>query len=153
MAKQLPTPTIELVKDLGRQYDSNQLTDFALRRLFHLYPKNTEASQVLLKVAALNALYHTQILALETVALHIVSLDIDESLRIGDHGVVNRMAWVKIGRAGAEEVRCNYSFATKYCWWHNHSAFPIWDSRVDQAIWLYRKQYNFKNFQRRTLWD
>lgn len=154
MSKLLPTPTADIVTELGRQYDADPFPDQALEKLFALYPKNTEPSEVLVKVAALNALYHAAILALETVAKHIVSLNIDAPLAAGDLSVVGKIARVKVGIKGREKERTNYSFATKYCWWHNHAAYPIWDSRVDKALWLYARQCPaFKTFRRQDLWD
>jgi len=32
-----------------------------------------------------------------------------------------------------------------------NTTYPIWDSRVDRALWLYRKQYDFKDFSRHDL--
>jgi len=62
--------------------------------------KKAQPSEVLVKVAALNALYHAAILALETVAKHIVSLNIDAPLAAGDLSVVGKIARVKVGIKG-----------------------------------------------------
>jgi hypothetical protein len=122
MKERLPTPSVDLVREWGRKYDEYPLTDFALRRVFHLYPKNVVESQVLLKVAALDALYRTHIFALETVARHIVTLNSDSDLIAGDHDIVDRIARVKITSKGEAKERKNYSFSSKFCWWHNHSS-------------------------------
>ena len=104
MKERLPTPSVDLVREWGRKYDEYPLTDFALRRVFHLYPKNVVESQVLLKVAALDALYRTHIFALETVARHIVTLNSDSDLIAGDHDIVDRIARVKITSKGTQEL-------------------------------------------------
>jgi hypothetical protein len=54
---------------------------------------------------------------------------------------VDRIAKVTIRSSG--KVRYNYSFATKYCSWHNPEAYPIWDSRVDRYLWTLQKQEHF----------
>ena len=57
-----PNPTPELVECACREFDEeNRVTENALRNLFQCFPHNTEASEVLLKVLALNDLYSTRI--------------------------------------------------------------------------------------------
>ncbi|HUB82158.1 MAG TPA: hypothetical protein VMB03_25350 [Bryobacteraceae bacterium] len=62
MKKSLTLPTSELVKTACDEFDrENAEVEGALTELFRQYPENTDARHVLLKVAALNALYSTQI--------------------------------------------------------------------------------------------
>ena len=51
--------------------------DRALKRLFRAYPVNDEIESVLLKVAALNALYRTQILDVYGMAEHVLGQRIE----------------------------------------------------------------------------
>ena len=146
----LPTPTQNLVQSYVQRYDAAQApVDHALAKLFGLFPENTRIEDVLLKVVALNDLYRTGILATYQVAEHILQLDIDPLLLAGAREAVDRIAHVRLGR----KVRNNYSFATKYCAWHNPVAYPIYDSFVDQMLWGYHKQDTFAAFQRQALWD
>ena len=74
----LPPPTVDLVIEECRLYDEdpfNKLGDKALQELLELFPENTVASQVLLKVLVLDRLYHTRILEIhvERFARHISS--------------------------------------------------------------------------------
>jgi len=124
--------------------------DLALQLVFDAWPGNAEMSQVLAKVVTLNRLYSTSILDVHGVARHIVSLEIDERLRASDLGLVTRIASF-IQSDG--KSRYNYSFATKYCAWHNPSGFQIYDKRVDSAIWGYKKDFGFAVFRRYDLRD
>lgn len=93
----------------------------ALSVLVRHFPRNVELPHVLLKVVALNKLYSTNILDVETVARPITGLRIDAPLSGGSSQAVDLIASVRI----AGKVRYNLSFATKYCSWHNPTAYPI----------------------------
>lgn len=135
MAKtfQFDYPTPELVKEYVDKFDNdNNRSDFfkdsAIIKLFDKFPNNTELDEVLAKVTLLNAFYSTQILDIDLldVARDIVALTIDSSIR-GDNidiDVVNRIAYDE-GRLYQRKL---YSFASKYCSFHNPAKFPIADS-------------------------
>ncbi|HLY28770.1 MAG TPA: hypothetical protein VKQ72_20665 [Aggregatilineales bacterium] len=147
---QLPVPTEELVQSYIQQFNqSEDVVEQALSKLFGLFRTNTVHDEVLLKVVALNALYGTGILATRKVAEHIVSLKIDPGLGAGQTEVVHRIARIEI----AGKNRNNYSFATKYCSWHNPIHYPIFDSFVEEMLWGYRKRDGFSSFQRQDLWQ
>ncbi len=113
-----------------------KLQDRALEWLFLSSP-NTDPVKVLLKVAALNDFYGTQIKDTYTVAAHIVSLaGFDQRLLDEDLEVVNDMATVNFSRG---PVRL-YSFASKYCAHHSRQAFPIYDYYVGEMLLYYREQ-------------
>ena len=78
---------------------------------FALCPENTDMSDILLKVAALNDFYSTNIFSVYPVAKHILSLGIDERLKVGDVTLVSDIQKVNINGVGKNF----YSFATKYC--------------------------------------
>ena len=146
---QLPVPTEDLVKSYIYQFDQSQVVvERALSKLFGLFPENTASEDVLLKVVALNDLYRTGILATYKVAEHIVGLNIDPLLKARQPDVVDLIAHVRLG----SKIRNNYSFATKYCAWHNSTEYPIFDSFVGQMLWSYRKQDKFSSFRRQDLW-
>ncbi len=146
---QLPYPTEELVQTYIKQFDQTQtVVERALTNLFQLFPKNTALEDVLLKVVVLNDLYRTTIFATSQVAEHIVSLNVDTLLGEGQSEAVDMISRVRLGN----KIRNNYSFATKYCAWHNPSAYPIYDGFVDQMLWAYRKQDKFDTFLRQDLW-
>lgn len=114
--------------------DENAITEQALHDLFEQYPRNDKLPYVLLKVVALNRLYSCGILAVHDVAGHIYEQaeDVDRELAKGSPEIVDKIAKVTIAATGKE--RKNWSFATKYCSWHDPLAYPIWDSRVAKYL-------------------
>jgi hypothetical protein len=146
---QLPYPTEDLVRAYIKQFDEAQtVVELALAKLFQLYPKNTALEEVLLKVIVLNDLYRTAIWATYRLAEHIVSLGVDPLIREGLSEAVDLIAHIQLG----DKTRNNYSFATKYCAWHNPSSYPIYDGFVHQMLWAYSKQDRFDTFLRHDLW-
>lgn len=140
----LPHPTVERVQVEGDKFDrENQLVEEALAQLLRAFPHNTENSQVLIKALVLNNLYKTRIrdIDMETVAAHITGLDIDQHLARGSLHAVDLI--MNIG--GIDRP---FSFATKFCSWHNPTAYPIYDGNADEALWAYRNQDHFANFRR-----
>jgi len=150
----LRIPTSELVRVTCDTFDRNNLiVKQALSELFSLFVPNTNLPHVLLKVVTLNRLYSTQILAVMDVARHIHdnAKNIDSALSAGSHEIVDKIAKVTI----QGKVYNFFSFATKYCSWHNPKSYPIYDSRVDKYLWSLRKQERFTEdpFAHDELWD
>ena len=149
----LPVPTPEAINARIRQYDREQEgIERALSKLFTTFTGNIVYENVLLKVVALNALYGTGILAVHQVAQHICNSNIDSMLVAGNPDVVEKVAIVQIG----SKFRNNYSFASKYCSWHNSDAYPIYDSYVANILWAYSKQDTknaFDSFYRYEAWS
>jgi hypothetical protein len=136
----LKKPTKELVEKYQRQFEyKNTAEEDAVRELFKVFPDNKDYRGVLLKSIVINSLYATQIGAIVAVAQHIFRLNIDARLKIGDPLLVDQIA--KVTFSGKERRNC--AFATKYCSFHNPSAFPIYDSFVDRVLRAYQKQDRF----------
>jgi hypothetical protein len=145
----LPKPTVELVREVGERFDrENEDTESALTWLVKHCPQNTSGSEILLKVAAINQLYSTQIYAVRIVADHIAKLNIDADLDARSLQLVDKVASVKIG----DKSRYNLSFASKYCSWHRPESYPIYDARVEACLWAYRLQFGLR-FARKDLWN
>jgi hypothetical protein len=128
-------PTQDLVRSACKEFDEgNAIVEAALRELFQQYPHNDNEPQILFKVVILNRLYSTNIFAVHDMAHHIwmQGKDIDSALAEGDPEIVDKIAPVTI--TATLKGRNNYSFASKYCSWHNDVAYPIWDSRVDRYL-------------------
>ena len=127
-----------------------KLQEEALDKLFfELLPSNEEISDILLKVAALNDFYSTNIFSVYPVAEHILSLKIDERLRQGDATLVNEIQNVTINGV----TRKFYSFSTKYCSHHNPNEYPIYDSYVEKVLKYFRKTDKFFNLKNADLKD
>ena len=148
-----PLPSVgqvEFFLEKWRNLENYRLQEDALNRLFFvLCPKNTDISDILLKVSTLNDFYSTHIFSVYEVARHILSLAIDARLKAGDITLVRDVQHIVID--GAEKNF--YSFATKYCSHHNPYEFPIYDNYVDRVLRHFRKNGGFCNFQDEDLKD
>lgn len=142
----VPTPSKEQVEHYLAKWDtleSYRLQENALNALFFkLCPKNTDISDILLKVTTLNDFYSTNIYSVYPMAQHILSLNIDARLEAGDITLVNDIRHI---------ARDCYSFATKYCSHHNPSAYPIYDSFVDKVLKYFRNRDSFASFTNEEL--
>ncbi len=126
------------------ELENYHLQEDALNKLFFtLCPENTEMSDILLKVAALNDFYSTNIFSVFPVAKHILSLKIDDRLKSGDIALVSDIQKVTIN--GVEKNF--YSFATKYCSHHRPLDFPIYDSYVEKVLCYFRDRDKFASFK------
>ncbi|CAG0954309.1 hypothetical protein ANAEL_00245 [Anaerolineales bacterium] len=150
MSKDIQIPTAELVQEYINKFDSNKdlvVVEDVLSELFGKYSQNCSLRDVLIKVSVLNSLYSTQIYAVVETAKHIVEVNIDNDLRMGMIEVVEKIARVEVGG----KIRTNYSFASKYCHWHQPEMYPIYDSYVDQLLWAYHVQRQFEVFKQADL--
>jgi hypothetical protein len=148
----LPEPTIDFVQSKITQFNhDNEDLESDLTTLIACFPKNVDMSHVLIKVAAINLLYSTQIRAVRKVAEVIFRSGIDPNLESGSDEAVTAIAKVEFNG----ETRYNYSFATKYCSWHKPELFPIYDSRVDFCLRSYQAKDRFAKtrFTQNDLWD
>ena len=133
------------LRDVGRKcYEANGPIEWVLTQLFEKFPKNTDLGEVVVKTKVLNVLYSTQIRAVNIVARHICSLAIDADLKDGNPEIVDGVAKVQL----SDKVRNNFCFASKYCSWHNPTAYPIYDANVEACLWCYRRQDGFATFAR-----
>lgn len=133
-ANYIPTDSeVQKYLDAWDNLDDCVSHEVALTLLFSTYPNNTEVSEVLIKCLVLNDFYSAGVRAIDIqkMAENIVSCNIDNRLKKGDWSVVNEIS--KCGK------RNYYSFATKYCNWHNQFNYPIYDSFVDEVLWALNK--------------
>jgi hypothetical protein len=151
-------PCADDIEKAGIEFDrENKDIEEALWDLFGHYSENSSISHVLLKVTALNVLYSTQIRLYSNrtptildVAHHIANLGIDSDLRLGSPEIVDRIAKLRVKD---KADRYYYSFATKYCSWHNANSYPIFDSRVVQYLCYLRDHECIGRFSQAALWD
>ena len=129
------------------------LPDYALQEkvladIFTKYPNNTTLAEVILKVNLLNAFYSTGILDVATVARHIVTQHVDTDIQNGNVAVIDKIARVK------HNGKCwnHFSFATKYCSFHQPQKFPIFDSFIAECFSQLSKNNYFQNkFPKQTI--
>lgn len=146
----LPQPTPALVAKHMRAYEAEPaggLPDEAVAAVFRAFPQNDQTGLVLAKVAVLNSLYSTNILAVRDVALSITNARIDPVLSQGSPDVLPLLAEHLIGG----RLRNNFSFATKYAHWHRQDVYPIYDSFVKQQLLAYQRQDQFAAFRSQEL--
>ena len=147
-------PTAEEVKEYLKRSKENENAnnkELALKKLFHeLCPDNNNIADVLIKCSALNDFYSTNIFDVYSIAQHIVKMNIDNRLRIGDPKLVKDIAEVKVGKSKTK--RTFYSFATKYCSHHQEELYPIYDSYVERVLWEFKKRGDrYSAFKREDL--
>lgn len=113
---------------------------------FERFPQNSETAQVLLKVLVLNKLYNARVrdIDVEPLARHIASLRLDPALQKGAPNAVTLIT-------NCEKLKKYFSFATKFCSWHNPVAYPMYDGNVDECLWSYQRQDRFAKFHRQDL--
>ena len=137
--KIIPTPCIQEVEKWLKHWDS--LPDYteqekALDKLFFgEFKANDNLQNILVKCSTLNDFYSTNIFKVYNVAVHILSLNIDERLNNNDPTLVNDIAKLTIN--GKDKYF--YSFASKYCSHHNPLNFPIYDSYVEKVLKHFRR--------------
>jgi hypothetical protein len=136
----------QAIKTFDNEYERYERL---LKRLFQEeHPHNTDIYDVFPKVAVLNVIYSTRIIAVSQVAEHILKQEIDCLLADGSLEAVRRIANVKI----REKKYCFYSFATKYCNWHNPDAYPIFDKNACACLLDYKRKDCFAGFKLDDLW-
>lgn len=131
---------INLAKEKFISNHKTQLPAVAIKKLFTKFPLNNKAEDVLLKATVINSLYSTNIYDIIRVAENIVIKNIDGLILQKDLSVIDLIAFghgIK-NKKGTE--RRFYSFATKYCHFHNGNEYPIYDSYVELALASFKKE-------------
>lgn len=149
---EVPCPCCDEIDKYLLRWDDLEnysLQESALDKLFlRTYPYNTEIDDILVKVSTLNDFYSTNIFSPFQIAKHILVLNIDERLSVGDVTLVNEIAKVRMNNNSLKNF---YSFATKYCSHHNPLDFPIYDSYVDRLLRYFRDTDGFFAFNNNDL--
>lgn len=134
--KELPKNYIPSVKDAEwfintwREVEKFSAPVDAMFRVCKQYPNNNNLEEVLIKCAVIDKLSSTNVFDLCTMAKHIVGKHIDEKLKNRNYSVIKDIAELEIG--GKKHIF--YSFASKYCHYHNPENFAIYDSYVVKVL-------------------
>lgn len=135
--KDLPQGYIPSVKDVEwfldywKKLPSYTNQERALDKLFmNLCKHNDCIEDILIKCSSLNDFYSTNIFDVHSLAQHILSLKIDERLKLGNLSLVKDIAHVEVN--GEEHIF--YSFATKYCSHHQPEKYAIYDNYVEKVL-------------------
>ena len=115
-----------------------------LDELFTTHHRNTRYDVVLQKVDLLKRAYNAGRFGSEAMARHIVEdiPNVDKLIAKGDPTVVHRIAKLN---------DTYFSFATKYCSFHNPAKYPIYDSWVYDVFSKLRKELTDKPFSKETI--
>lgn len=151
------TPTTDLIDRYIDKFNSDERyypADQAIIKLFAAFPENKRLEDILLKISVINDLYSTNIYGTFKMAKHIQKLKIDKDLTEGVAELVNRIATGHNIRRNKSNREINfYSFATKYCNWHNQEKYAIYDSFVEKILLAYRNKDRFSSFKNADLKD
>lgn len=120
-------------------YGAIKYTDEALTELIKKFPKNDKLPEIYLKVIAINSLYSTNIYDTYKIAYRIMCIkDFDNKLNRIESGIVDEIATGHNIKTANNTERKFYSFATKYCSWHDkNNIFPIYDSYIEKVLTIY----------------
>lgn len=138
------------IKSYISKFDTeNRLEEDALSIIFKTFPNNNCDTDIYIKASLLNNAYHTGIKDkdLHILCKHIASIDNLDSLI--DKG--NFSAVLQIGLTPSSINNC-FSFASKYCSWHNPDAFPIMDRFSRGSLYSFCSIKNHK-IKKRDLYD
>lgn len=151
----METPNEYLVAKYLVQFNQDSRynpADKAIINLFKAFPENSKIEDILLKISVINDLYSTNIFGTFKMAEHIQRLNIDSMLNQGDPQVVHLISNGHDIRAKKTNKEITfYSFATKYCNWHNREKYAIYDSYVEKILWAYKKKDKFCEFKKPEL--
>ena len=150
----IPTPSKEIMEKYLTKWDNLEehyiWQEKALDKLFHKdYKYNTDLNEILIKCSCLNDFYSTNIFSVYPVAKKIYQLNIHKRLQEGDPTLVNDIAHIIINN----KEKYFYSFASKYCSYHNNIDFPIYDYFVDKMLIYFQKKDKFSSFKKDDLKD
>jgi hypothetical protein len=153
----LQIPTNNLLDEYIDKFKRDEryyIADQAIINLFEAFPENKCLEHILLKISVINDLYSTNILSTFNMAKHIQQLDIDGDLKKGEPHLVNKISAGHgiVSKKNNKEINF-YSFATKYCNWHNRDNYAIYDSFVRRVLMAYKLKDNFSDFVEADLKD
>lgn len=144
-------------KDLGAYTEQEKI----LCNLFKKYPANTNFEEVVYKITILDSFYSTNLRfndktltadkdnksgIIEVANIILGIKDFDERVERGHIELVDQI----VNTAKQDKnMKSVYSFATKYCSFHNSEKYPICDNFVKEELKYYRNQkvseFKFQN--------
>lgn len=149
MSYQKP-PKINMLHEIDEDY-MNSIIDYymenrpkakygveSIELLFRQFPENKNLETIFLKAAALNQIYSTRIFNVYELAVGIHNINnLDTIISDGDPELVEQVATnhnlKRKNNKGGKPIRF-YSFATKYCHFHNPDEYPIYDTMVVKSL-------------------
>src|SRR5271170_4505317 len=141
-----PKPTKKDVEKKIEAFDKeNGIGEWLLGNLFSRYRNNNVKSEVLEKVNILNRLYSTRLYSVEEMSAQILRIkSFDSLLDAGSSEAADSILSCDVNG----KTRSTFSFASKYCSWHNQDAYPLYDRFVDECLWYYESRDHFARYKR-----
>lgn len=117
-------------------YPAIKNAETALKKLIEKFPNHDNLDEIYLKVDAINSLYSTNIYDTYKIAYHIkVRInDIDSRLKEGDFKLIEEIGKNHGIHNKDGKERFFYSFATKYCSFHNQKNYAIYDNLIQDLL-------------------
>lgn len=147
MSKNLTSEAKKVLEEFNKdkKYEHYREEEKLIIELFTKHKENTDEKAVLLKVCILDSFYSTNLRMLGEggvyeMAKHIVKLGTDKDLQNKSLELISKIADFT-SEKGKRKVL--YSFATKYCFFHNPNFYIIYDSFVEKALIFYNKKDKF----------
>lgn len=154
--KKFKKPSINAVQKAVQRVKSTEKyinNSKALATIIKKFPNNTNLTDIYLKVVVLNDLYSTNIYDSFKLAQGIYKLQIDSEIKNNNIKIVNKIAKSHNIKTQKGDKYNFYSFATKYCSWHDQEFYPIFDSYVEKALISYKNSHHFEEFKNSDLKD
>lgn len=155
--EELEKPTDDLIDRYIENFNKDKRyksADDSITKLLKKFPKNDSIESIFLKTTVINEMYSTNIYGTFKMAEHILKMNIDKGLENGDPKVVHQIATGHGIRRKKNNKELNfYSFATKYCSWHNLKSYAIYDSNVEKVLLAYKRKDKFSIFKKLDLKD
>lgn len=135
------------------EYENYRKEEQLVIEIFNKYKRNTDEDEksVLLKICVLDNLYSTNLKkfggkhdGIYEVTKHIVKLNIDNELQNRSLDIIDKISIFKNSEGKETKI---YSFATKYCFFHNPEFYIIYDRFVADSLLDLNKEYNFYNHE------
>lgn len=144
-------PTLSFVEEYICKFDSLEgdgKYDQLIYNIIYKFPYNVEYNDILTKVILINRLYNTNIFNVYLMAENIMNLNIDKYLNANNYDIVKMIdqSYYKKDKTGKIKYISCYSFATKYCSFHNN-LFPIYDRIIAKMLNLYNYKDKFSEFK------
>ncbi|MBO4739762.1 MAG: hypothetical protein J5606_09435 [Bacteroidales bacterium] len=136
----------QAVLNAYKKMETYQIQENVLQTLVKEFPDHKNKAAIEVKVKLLNLLYSTNVRATNNMTKHILEIkDIDKRLKNGDKTLVPEIANIKIN----DKTYNFYSFATKYCAYHEPDKFPIYDNIVANVLTALYADKNKKEFEKK----
>ncbi len=141
--KNIPIPSNSEVEKYLKLWNDNEfynLSQKSLNNLFKTFPLNNNLDEILVKVCTLDVIFGAGVNKwFFKISNNILNYDLDKKLKDNTLEINDFVEKIKIQRKDGKEMR-PYSFASKYCSHHKPNEYPIYDSYVDEVLWLFMKE-------------